>query len=101
MWFWPVNEMIELAVYVWVYVYIYIHLILRTPEMSSRTPGGTRTAGWVPLSMLSTIPIPPLPHTHSELCFYFLLAYTRATASNDSTKRPGTVVDKVGLWPNS
>ena len=32
MWFWPVDEMIELVLYIY-------FLILRTPNMSSLTPG--------------------------------------------------------------
>jgi hypothetical protein len=38
MWFWPVNEMIELVLYLF-------FLILRTPNMSSRTPG------WIPTTL--------------------------------------------------
>jgi hypothetical protein len=30
--------------------YIYSFLILRTPNLSSFTPGGTRTPGWRPLT---------------------------------------------------
>ena len=42
MWFWLINEMIEL------FLYIYIYLIFPTRNMSSLTPGGTRTPGWIP-----------------------------------------------------
>jgi hypothetical protein len=42
MWFWPVNEMTKLVVYLF-------FLILRIRNMSSRIPGSTRTPGWLPL----------------------------------------------------
>jgi hypothetical protein len=38
MWFWPVNEITELVLY------------LRSLNMSLRTSGCTRTPGWIPLS---------------------------------------------------
>jgi hypothetical protein len=41
--FWPVNEMIELV------LYLFIFLILRTSNLSSLRPAGTRTPGWIPL----------------------------------------------------
>jgi hypothetical protein len=43
MWLWHVNEVFELV------LYLFIFLILRTPNMYSLTPGGTRTPGWIPL----------------------------------------------------
>ena len=47
MWFWPVNEVIELVLYLF-------FLILRTPNMSSRTPG------WIP----NTLPRQEALDTH-------------------------------------
>jgi hypothetical protein len=44
MWLWPVKEMIGLV--------LYVFFILRTRNMSSRTPGGTRTPGWKHWTML-------------------------------------------------
>jgi hypothetical protein len=43
MWFWAVNEMIELVLYLF-------FIILRTPNLSLLTPQGMRIPGWIPLS---------------------------------------------------